>query len=404
MDGWRRNLYVIWLATFASLAGANMAMPFLPLFIQRDLGISDPGDAAIWSGLANAASGISMAVMAPIWGSIADRHGRKAMLVRAQFAMGLANASSAFVGAPWQLVGIRSVQGMFSGVVGASRALVASTVPRERVAHSMGLIQSAIFLGQTLGPTIGGVVGSLLGFRATLVGTGIVNGIAGILAVLYIREQVIPKERKPVSFRAGIAEIVRSRPLAILIGLQVLATISNASIRPIVPLFLATLDPTLDAAMTAGFGFAALGIAGAVASVGIGRGAATVGLRRLVPLAALGAASFTAGMAWVASPTTALLALFGIGFFQGAVASAAAALLSLYAPANRQATAFGVATSAQALAMGGGPLLGGVVASSFDLQAPFLMAGVGLLAAVALSLTLGPIPGFETPPVPSEAT
>ena len=395
-DGWRRNLYVIWLVTFASLAGGHLAMPFLPLFIQQDLGVSDLGQAAIWSGLANAASGLAMATMAPIWGSLADRHGRKPMLVRAQFGMGAANVVSAFVGAPWQLVGVRAVQGMFSGVVGASRALVATSVPRERVPYAMGLIQSAIFLGQTLGPTIGGIVASVFGFRATLIGTGCVNSCAGILALLFIREAPTPAARKPVSFRAGIAEVVKSRPLAILIVLQMLATIANSGARPILPLFLASIDPGHDVAVTAGLAFAALGVAGAVASVAASRGAERIGLKRLVLIAAVGAAIFNAAVATATTPTTALTILLGVGFFQGTVACCVASMVSLYAPANRQATAFGVATSAQALAIGGGPLIGGILASVIDLRAPFVAGGLILLAAAALSLTLGPPPAYET--------
>src|SRR5215210_6510617 len=100
-DGWRRNLYVIWIATFTSMVGGQLAMPFIPLFIQRDLGVSDPGQAAIWAGLANAGTGVAMAIMAPIWGVLADRHGRKAMLVRAQFAIAASNTVSSMVAAPW---------------------------------------------------------------------------------------------------------------------------------------------------------------------------------------------------------------------------------------------------------------------------------------------------------------
>src|SRR5919112_1992784 len=189
MEGWLRNLYVVWFATFASLTGGSLVQPFLPLFINRDLGVSDPGTAAIWFGLATSAGGVAQAIMAPIWGVLADRHGRKAMLVRAQFAIGAANGTLAFVGSPWQLVGLRVVQGMFSGVVGASRALVAGSVPRDRVPYAMGLIQSAIFMGQTLGPTIGGLLGSTIGFRASFMFTAGINLVAGTLAVMYVKEQ-----------------------------------------------------------------------------------------------------------------------------------------------------------------------------------------------------------------------
>ena len=134
-EGWRRNLYVVWFATFASLTGGSLVQPFLPLFINRDLGVTDPGMAAIWFGLATSGGGVAQAVMAPIWGILADKHGRKAMLVRAQFAIGASNGMLAFVGSPWQLVGLRVVQGTFSGVVGASRALVAACTVRRACRH-----------------------------------------------------------------------------------------------------------------------------------------------------------------------------------------------------------------------------------------------------------------------------
>lgn len=116
-----------------------------------------------------------MAIMAPIWGAFADRRGRKAMLVWAQFALAVSNAASAAIVAPWQLVGVRAVQGGFSGVVGASRALVATTVPRDRVSPSLGMVQSAIFMGQTLGPAAGGLIGGALGFRSAFLMTAGVN-------------------------------------------------------------------------------------------------------------------------------------------------------------------------------------------------------------------------------------
>jgi MFS family permease len=113
MEGWRRNLYVVWFATFASLTGGSLVQPFLPLFINRDLGITDAGEAAIWFGIATSGGGVAQAILAPIWGVLADRHGRKAMLVRAQFAIGAANATMSFVGSPFQLVVLRVFQGMF---------------------------------------------------------------------------------------------------------------------------------------------------------------------------------------------------------------------------------------------------------------------------------------------------
>lgn len=398
-EGWRRNLYVIWLATFASLTGGSLVQPFLPLFVNRDLGVSDPGTVAVWVGLATTASGGAQAIMAPIWGVLADRHGRKAMLVRAQFAIGLANGSLALVGAPWQLVGLRVIQGMFSGVVGAARALVAGSVPRDRVPYAMGVIQSAIFMGQTLGPTIGGILASTVGFRASFVGTAMINVVAGTLAVLYVKEHPVERGvgRRGAS-KGGLRDLLRSRPLAILVLTFFLTSVGNLLTRPILPLLLQEIDPSHDVALTTGMAFTVLGVSGTIASVASSRGAGRIELRWLAigASATAGLATFVIGLA--GSPTAVLLTLFAVGLAQGTLASSSTALVSLFAPANRQGTAFGILTSAQALAMGTGPLLGGLIASATDLRAPFTTSAALLLAGALLILTVPPPPAMAGEP------
>ena len=389
MEGWRRNLYVVWFATFASLTGGSLVQPFLPLFINRDLGVSDPGTAAIWFGLATSAGGIAQAILAPIWGILADRHGRKAMLVRAQFAIGAANASMSFVTSPWQLVGLRVIQGMFSGVVGAARALVAGSVPRERVPYAMGLLQSAIFMGQTLGPTIGGILGSTIGFRASFLATASINLVAGTLAAIYVKEQ--PQERasrRRSANRTGLRDLLKSRPLATLVGVFFLTSVGNMLSRPILSLLLLEIDPDHDVAFTAGLAFSVLGISGTIASVLSSRSTGRISLRHLAVLSALvsGVGTYIVGMS--NTPYMVLAVLFVVGLAQGSLATSSTALISLFAPASRQGTAFGILTSAQSLAMGVGPLTGGLLASAIDLRAPFAASGVLLVAGGLLVLTV----------------
>jgi DHA1 family multidrug resistance protein-like MFS transporter len=391
MEGWRRNLYVVWFATFASLTGGSLVQPFLPLFINRDLGISDPGTAAIWFGLATSGGGVAQAVMAPIWGVMADRRGRKAMLVRAQFAIGAANGLLSLVYSPWQLVSLRVVQGMFSGVVGASRALVAGSVPRDRVPYAMGLIQSAIFMGQTLGPTIGGILGSTIGFRASFIATACINVVAGTLAVRYVKEQPSHSSGRRGRGRGSLREMLRSGPLAILFAMFFLTSVGNMLSRPILPLLLQSIDPSHDVAFTAGLAFSVLGVSGAISSVASSRSEGRFGLRTLVVGAALASAVSTFIVGLATSPTMVLVTLFFTGLAQGTLASSSTALISLFAPASRQGTAFGMLTSAQSLAMGVGPLSGGILASVTDLRVPFLVSGV-LLAAGAMLVLAVPAP------------
>ena len=394
MEGWRRNLYVVWFATFASLTGGSLVQPFLPLFINRDLGVSDPGTAAIWFGLATSGGGIAQAILAPIWGILADRHGRKAMLVRAQFAIGAANASMSFVGSPWQLVGLRVIQGMFSGVVGASRALVAGSVPRDRVPYAMGLIQSAIFMGQTLGPTIGGIMGSAIGFRASFLVTASINLVAGTLAVMYVKEQPIERPGgKGSRGRGSLREMLRSRALAILFATFFLTSVGNMLSRPIIPLLLQEIDPDHDVAFTAGLAFSVLGVSGAIASVAASRSSGRIGLRQLVAFAAMTSAVSTYVVGLGTTPLMVLGALFVTGLAQGTLASSSTAMISLAAPASRQGTAFGMLTSAQSLAMGAGPLAGGLLAAFADLRTPFVASSVLLVMGGLLVLA---VPKLQT--------
>ena len=394
-EGWKRNLYVVWFATFASLTGGSLVQPFLPLFINRDLGVSDPGMAAIWFGLATSGGGVAQAIMAPIWGILADKHGRKAMLVGAQFAIGTANGLLAFVGSPWQLVSLRVVQGTFSGVVGASRALVAGSVPRERVPYAMGLIQSAIFMGQTLGPTIGGILGSSVGFRAAFVFTAGINIVAGTLAYFYVKEIVAERGgvKKAVP-RAKLSELLRSRPLAILMGTFFLTSVGNMVSRPLLPLLLQEIDPAHDVAFTAGLAFSVLGISGAIASVASSRWNQRLGLRQMVVGSAVLSAAALYFVGQAQAPEMVLAGLFVAGLAQGSLAASSTALISLFAPASRQGTAFGILTSAQSLAMGAGPLSGGILASMFGLRMPFAASGVLLLAGALLVLMVPKPPTF----------
>ena len=387
MERWRRNLYVVWFATFASLTGGSLVQPFLPLFINQDLGVSDPSMAAIWFGLATTGSGVAQAILAPVWGILADKHGRKKMLVRAQFAIGVANGLMSFTQVPWQLVGLRSIQGMFSGVVGASRALVASSVPRDKVPYAMGLIQSAIFMGQTLGPTIGGILGSTIGFRASFVSTAAINVMAGTLAVFFVKEQPVPvSTARQGRGKGSLREMLRSRSLALLFAMFFLTSVGNMMSRPILSLLLEEIDPETDAAFIAGLAFSVLGVSGAIASVASSRSGGRFGLRGLVVGACVLAGASTCLIALEYSSTAILATLFFTGLAQGTLASSSTALISLFAPANRQGTAFGMLTSAQSLAMGAGPLTGGLLAAFADLRAPFAASSVVLLAGGLLVL------------------
>jgi MFS transporter, DHA1 family, multidrug resistance protein len=194
-------------------------------------------------------------------------------------------------------------------------------------------------------------------------------------------------------------DLLRSRPLATLVGVFFLTSVGNMLSRPILALLLLQIDPDHDVAFTAGLAFSVLGISGTIASVLSSRSEGRIGLKQLVVLSALvsGAGTYVVGLA--TSPNMVLGSLFVVGLAQGTLAAASTALISLFAPASRQGTAFGILTSAQSLAMGAGPLSGGLLASAYDLRAPFAASALLLVAGALLVLTVPAPPTTSEPEV-----
>src|SRR5215218_7218642 len=162
-------------------------VPFMPLYVQH-LGVHDMGRAAAWAGLINGASGASMALVAPLWGRLSDRLGRKVMLLRATLAAAVVVGSMGFVSTPWQLLGLRLLQGTLTGTVPAATALVASTAPPDRAGWRLGALQTVIFVAAGIGPALGGVSADLAGLRTSFFVTSALLAVSGALVLLGVTE------------------------------------------------------------------------------------------------------------------------------------------------------------------------------------------------------------------------
>ncbi|MEJ2211214.1 MAG: MFS transporter [Anaerolineae bacterium] len=157
MEAWKRNLYVIWVAELVAIAGFSVVMPFLPYYVQ-ELGITELHEVELWSGVLFATQAVAMTIAAPIWGSLADRYGRKMMVQRAMFGGAVVISLMGFVDNVWQLAALRALQGTLTGTVPAATTLVASSAPRERSGYALGLLQMAVWTGASVGPLLGGLV------------------------------------------------------------------------------------------------------------------------------------------------------------------------------------------------------------------------------------------------------
>src|SRR5215471_17739196 len=131
---WERTAWIAAATQFVTMIGFGLSMPFIPLYVQA-LGIHNRAEVALWSGVLAGSAALSLAFMAPIWGALSDRYGRKPMLVRSM------------IGGVWQLFGLRLIQGSVTGSQAAAAALVAGVVPASQAGFALGLIATAVQVG-----------------------------------------------------------------------------------------------------------------------------------------------------------------------------------------------------------------------------------------------------------------
>ncbi len=184
LERWKLNLYSIWFTQILSIMSFNLGMPFMVYYIQ-ELGVHDPSQIKLLAGILSAGPALSLGIMAPVWGRLADKFGKKLMMIRAVTFGGIVMLALGLSTHVWQLVVLRLLQGVFTGTVTAAAALVASTVPENRLGYSLGFLASSTAIGSSVGPTLGGLMAEWLGYRYSfIIGSGIM--FSSLLIVVFV--------------------------------------------------------------------------------------------------------------------------------------------------------------------------------------------------------------------------
>ena len=386
---WRRNLAALWLAEFTAILGFSFAFPFLPLFLHRELHIPSGSQLAFWTGISAGVTGFALALTSPIWGRLADRYGRKPMLVRAMVGGGISVGFMGLAQSALQLTVLRGIQGASSGTVAAATALVATETPTEHLAWALGILNSAISLGSAAGPAAGGLAANFVGLRAIFVGGGVLLLLAMIPVLIAVRESPrrVIRELTPSTLQVlRVARPGTIRALVVLMVAQGLLQTSYGAAQQLVVLRFVQLMSAHDAQSITGFTFAAAGIATALAAVTFSRLLRRSNYRTVVTTAAILLGLTLLGAAAGRTPAVIIVAFVLASFVTGSMIPAFGAMVGLEAPAIIQATIFGFSSSAVSVGFGFGPLLGGLIASAAGAQ-------VGLIVAAALALLLAAIVG-----------
>ncbi len=364
-------------------------VPFMPLYVQQ-LGVEDAGSAALWAGIINGASGATMALVAPLWGRLSDRMGRKIMLLRATLTAVVVVGSMAFVTAPWQLLILRLLQGTLTGTVPAATALVASTAPSDKAGGRLGTLQTVIFIAAGVGPALGGISADAAGIEMSFfLASGLlaISGALVLFGVAQDRPQRASDEGSEEEEAMPVSLPYRRLMPGLLTLFAVHVAITSAAVA--LPGFVHALSGDASGIATqAGW---IIGTGALVASLGSlfgGKLAGRIGARRMIALS-LGLAGLAAIPQALVPGVPELWALrLTTSLFLGSAIPVANLLIKDASPPERQGAAFGVASSATAMGFALGPMGGGLIASSLGFRAAFLIPGAALLG---LAIVLGAV-------------
>src|SRR5713101_6809626 len=189
-ENWQRNVRALALVVFTAFVGFQFFSPFLPLYVQQ-LGVTDPRQVAVWSGVLMAVTPGVSGLLGPFWGRLADRVGRKLMLIRSLAGFVVIIGAMGLVTSVYQLFVARALQGVFAGFSVMAMAVASVSCPRDKVPVAVGRVQAAQLLSAAVGPAAGGYVASHFGIRYAFFVT------AGLCAVSLIGLMVLFKEERP---------------------------------------------------------------------------------------------------------------------------------------------------------------------------------------------------------------
>lgn len=405
---WRRVLAVLFVAQLLTSIGFSTVFPFLPTYVEH-LG-SATGLPVLWLVTAVfSVQAVAMMIASPIWGGLADRFGRKRMVERAMYSGAILLLLMGFVRSAEELVLVRLVQGLTTGVVSAATSLVASTAPRERIGYAMGVMQTGLWSGVSVGPVIGGVLEHLFGFRLAFVVTAALLATGGILVTTLVRESFSPAETRGRGVRglaSGLALVLRTPRVPVIFLVRFLAWSGRTMIVPFLPLFVAALMAGSGApGILTGLAIGGSSAAGTLTSIALGRLGDRIGHRRVLMGGACATALLYLPIAAVTGPWQLVLLYTLTGGAIGGVLPALSAMLAQATDPKDAGAVYGLDNSVAAGARALSPIVAGVLVA-MTVPAGVEPGGdayrvVFVAAAVFFGLALALV-ALRLPPSPDE--
>ena len=367
---WKENLRVAWFGSFLTGASISLVVPFMPIFVEQ-LGIE--GDqVAFYAGLAISVSAVSAALVSPIWGILADKYGRKPMMIRAGLAMTITMGGLAFVPNIYWLLFLRLLNGVFTGFVPNATALIASQVPKDKSGAALGTLSTGVVAGTLTGPFVGGFIAEIFGIRNVFLLVGSFLFLAAILTIFFIKEDFQPvAKEKAIPTKEVFSSFKYPRLLVNLFLTSFVIQFSAQSIGPILALYVRDLGQTENLLFVSGLIVSSMGFSSMMSAGILGKLGDKVGNHRLLVVAQIYSVIIYLLCAHATSPLQLGLYRFLFGLGTGALIPGVNALLSKMTPKSGISRIF--AFNQVFFYLGGviGPMAGSAVAGYLGYHAVF---------------------------------
>jgi MFS family permease len=370
---WRRNLWVCVFGSFATVVSMTLLLPFLPIYIE-ELGVHGHAEIVQWSGIAYGATFLSAGLAAPVWGRMADRYGRKLMMIRASLGMAVFMSMIGLAQTVWQLTALRLLAGLVGGYSSGSIILVATQTPKMRSAAALGILSSGIMTGSLLGPLIGGVLPPLIGIRSTFLAAGAIIFVAFLATVFLIKEDPRPAVAGNAKRHGGWSSIPNKRPVVAMLVTGMLLMVANLSIEPILTVYVGQLvGRSAHITIISGIVISTAALGSILSASPLGRFADRVGHSRVLTFGLLASGALLIPQAFVTNDWQLIGLRFAMGLCLGGLMPCITSIIRHSVPDNAVGYILGFSTSAQFAGQVVGPLIGGFVGAHIGLRAVFLV-------------------------------
>lgn len=383
---WKRNLMISWIGCFFTGASFSLVMPFIPLYIEQ-LG-TPKNQVELFSGLAISVTAFASAVVAPIWGNLADRKGRRLMMIRAAAGMTFSMGALAFVPNVYWLLGMRFMTGILSGYIPNATALIASQAPKEKSGWALGTLATGGIAGSLIGPSMGGALAQWFGMQNVFIITGVVLFITMILTVFFVKENFVPVEKHAM---LTVKEIFkRVDDVQVLVGLfitSLILQIGVTSITPILTLYIRQLSgDTENVLFISGLIVSIAGVSAIVSSPALGKIGDRIGNHKVLLGGLLLSFLCFIPMGLVKTPFQLGVMRFLLGFSTGALMPSINTLISKITPPEGVSRIYSYNQMFSNFGQVLGPMIGSTVAHGYGYRSVFWVTSVFVLVNIFLSL------------------